>query len=382
MGDIVGHRRIYVAGVVLFVLASAGCGLAWSLPSLVVARALQGLGGAAIMSVNTALIRFIAPPDRLGRAVGTNALVVGLSFTAGPSVASAILSVASWPWLFLVNVPVGVVALALALRTLPDTPRARHRFDAPAAALCALFFGVLVLAIGGFVQGADWHVVAAQAAVALAALAGLMWRQRAHPAPMLPADLFRRPVFALSSATSFCAFATQGLAFVSLPFLFQSVLGRSAVETGLLITPWPAVVALMAPIAGRLSDRYPAGALCGLGLAVLSLGMAAMALLPAQPGDLAITLRMLVCGAGFGFFQSPNLRALMSSAPARRAGGASGVVALSRLLGQTIGAALVALCLNLWHGAGPATALWLGVGFAATGSVMSLLRLVPRRAGQ
>ncbi len=378
-GEVIGHRRVYLAGLALFTVTSLACGLAWSLPSLVVARALQGLGAAAIMSVNTALIRFIMPARMLGRGVGLNALVVAVGLTLGPTVASLILSVASWHWLFLINVPAGALALALGSRTLPATARAGHSFDGVAALLCGLLFACLILGIGGVSHGEAWVVILPEWAIGLVCGLALMRRQAGHPAPMLALDLFRMPVFALSTLTSICSFSAQGLAFVALPFLFQTVLGHSQVATGFLITPWPAVVGLMAPIAGRLSDRYPAGLLGGIGLVVLAGGMASLALMPAAPSVTAIVLRMVVCGAGFGFFQSPNLRALMASAPPERSGGASGIVATARLTGQTIGAALVALCLDLSGMRGPDLALWLGCFFSAFGCVMSFLRLAPFR---
>lgn len=376
LGDIVGHRRLHIAGLVLFTATSLVCGLAWSLPSLVAARAVQGLGAAMIMSVNTALVRFIYPANALGRGYGMNALVVAVAFTLGPTVASAILSVTTWHGLFLINGPTGIAALLLSLRALPVTVRAGHRFDVVAAVLSAGFFSLLILGLGAVAHGRPWYVAAAGWAVAATCGCLLLRRQAGHPAPLLALDLFNRPIFALSSATSICSFTTQGLAFVSLPFLFQNVMGRNAVETGLLMTPWPAIVAVMALIAGRLSDRYAAGILGGIGLLVLCAGMASLALLPPAAGVLDIAWRMVVCGAGFGFFQSPNLRAMMSSAPPERSGGASGIIATSRLLGQSIGAALVALCLTLAHERGPELALWLGSAFSALGCVMSLLRLV------
>ena len=379
LGEIVGHRRVYIVGLILFTVTSLACGLAWSLPSLVIARGLQGFGAAAIMSVNTALIRFVYPAKSLGRGVGIVALVVALGFTLGPTVASVVLSVSSWHWLFLINIPAGIVATILCLRSLPATERALHAFDGVAAMLCAGVFTSLIFALGELAHGRPGWQVFGEAAVGIVCLVILVRRQTGHAAPMLPADLFRNPIFALSTLTSVCSFATQGLAFVSLPFLFQTVLGRSQVATGYLITPWPAVVALMAPIAGRLSDRYPAGILGGFGLLVLCTGMAALTQLPNNAGNPAIIACMMLCGAGFGFFQSPNLRALMASAPAGRSGAASGIVATARLLGQTIGAALVALCLTFSRNTGLMAALWLGFAFAALGSMMSFLRLLPRR---
>jgi DHA2 family multidrug resistance protein-like MFS transporter len=377
LGEIAGHRRVYIAGLLLFTAASLACGLSWSLPTLVAARALQGLGAAAIMSVNTALIRFIYPAKMLGRGVGLNALVVALAFTIGPTVASAILSMTDWHWLFLINVPAGLIAIGLSLRTLPETGRASHRFDAPAAMLCAGFFALIIFGLAAITHGSGWPVIAAEWMTAIVCGYALLRREAGRSAPMLAVDLFRQPAFSLSALTSICSFAAQGLAFVSLPFLLQNVMGHSQVETGFLMTPWPAVVAVMAPIAGRLSDRYSPGLLGGGGLLVLCGGMASLALLPNNPGAAEIMWRLLLCGAGFGFFQSPNLRALMGSAPPERSGGASGIVATARLLGQSIGAALVALCLTASNDSGPELALWMGSGFAAVGSIVSFLRLFP-----
>jgi DHA2 family multidrug resistance protein-like MFS transporter len=375
LGEIFGHRRVYISGLVVFTLASLACGLAQSLPMLAAVRVVQGLGAAAVMSVNTALLRYIYPTHLLGRGLGLNTLFVALAFVVGPTVASGILLVSSWEWLFLVNVPIGIAAIVLALRALPHTPRSSHGFDPIAAVLCAGTLSVFVLGIGEASHAAPWARVLTEWAVAVCCCVALVRRQAGHPAPMLALDLLRRPVFALSSATSICTFAAQGLAFVSLPFLLQQVLGRTQVETGFLMTPWSVVVAIMAPIAGRLSDRYPAGVLCGIGLAMLSAGLLLMALLPAQPSTLDIVWRMVVCGAGFGFFQSPNLKAIMLSAPPARSGGASGIVATSRLLGQSTGAALVAACFSVAGVHGSVVALWWGSLFAGLACVASFLRL-------
>jgi DHA2 family multidrug resistance protein-like MFS transporter len=375
LGDIVGHQRIYFGGLLLFTLASLGCALAWSLPSLTAARALQGLGASGLMSVNAALVRFVYPTHMLGRGFGHNALVVGTAFTFGPSIASAILAFGPWPWLFAVNIPFGVIALWIGLKTLPNTPRAKHTFDFTSAALTAGCLGLFIVGIGGAAHQASPALVGAMLGAALL-LGWVMTRRDAdHPAPMLPIDLFRRPMFALSAATSVCSFAVQGLAFVSLPFYFEDVLHRSQVETGFFMTPWPLVVAIMAPIGGRLSDRYPVGILGGLGLVLLGIGMALLATLPPEPATADIVWRMVICGIGFGFFQTPNLRALMASAPSHRSGSASGIVATARLTGQTLGAALAALCFGLSGHDGATLALALGAGFAALGSVMSFLRM-------
>ena len=380
LGEIVGHQRIYLGGMLLFTIASLGCAYAWSLESLLIARALQGLGASGLMSVNSALIRFVYPNRLLGRGFGYNAMVVGTAFTLGPTIASGILAFGPWPWLFAVNIPFGLLAMAIGLRTLPSTPRAGHGFDFAGALLAAMCVGLVVLGISSAAHKAETGVVWAQLVVGI--LLGLLVirRQADHPAPMLPIDLFRRPIFALSAATSVCSFAIQGIAFVSLPFYFEDILHRTQVETGFFMTPWPLVVAIMAPLAGRLSDRYAVGLLGGVGLVLLGIGMTLLATLPEQPTILNIVWRMAICGVGFGFFQTPNLRAIMSSAPPGRSGGASGIVATARLTGQTTGAALAALCFALFGREGATVALALGAGFAAVGSVMSFLRLTVQGA--
>jgi DHA2 family multidrug resistance protein-like MFS transporter len=376
LGDRYGPRRVFLGGLALFTAASLACALSTSLLALTLARVVQGMGAAGTMAVNIALIRQIFPPSQLGRGVGLNAMVVGTWFALGPTVASLILSVASWPWLFAINVPLGLAALALAMQGVPAAAGRNHGFDKLAAVLTAVTFATLVLGMSAAAQREAWWLVVAPLGVAVVAGALLLRRQASHPAPMLPVDLFKRPLFALSSITSVCSFTTQGLAFVALPFYFEQVMHRSQVDTGFLMTPWSLVVALAAPFAGRLSDRHHPGLLGGVGLTILSAGMVSMALLTPQASALTIGLQMAVCGIGFGLFQSPNLKAMMSSAPPERASGASGVIAMVRLIGQTTGAALVALCLGLGGAQGSMWALALGAAFAGVAALASSARMV------
>jgi DHA2 family multidrug resistance protein-like MFS transporter len=378
LGDIVEYRRVYRVGLILFTVASLGCALADSLTTLTIARVVQGFGAAGVMSVNTALVRFIFPRHMLGRGMGVNALIVAVSSALGPSVAAAILAVASWPWLFAVNVPLGILA-ALGTPALPRTRRGEHRFDLASALLSALTFGLLITGIDGLGHGERPLFVALEIGGAVAAGCALVWRELHQAWPLLPVDLLRIPMFALSVSTSTCSFVAQMLAYVALPFLLQEELGRSAVATGLLMTPWPLMTAVIAPIAGRLADRYPAGALGGIGLAAFAVGLLLLALLPTQPSDLDIAWRMMVCGFGFGLFQSPNNRAIIGSAPPERSGGASGMLSTARLMGQTTGAALVALIFNLFPQRGTAICLFLAAGFAAAAAIVSVLRLLPSR---
>jgi DHA2 family multidrug resistance protein-like MFS transporter len=377
LGEIVEYRRVYRVGLVVFTIASLACTAADSLLTLTLARVLQGAGAAGVMSVNIALVRFIYPREQLGRGISLNALVVAISAAIGPTVAATILGLGSWQWLFAVNVPFGLVAI-VATRALPSTRRAQHRFDVAGALLSALTLGLFVTAIDGVAHGEGWAAVLAEAVAAILFGALLVWRQLRQAWPLFPIDLLRIPLFALSVGTSICSFVAQMLAYVSLPFFLQDYLGHSAVATGLLMTPWPLATAVAAPLAGRLGDRYPAGILGALGLGTFGAGLALLAALPHDPAAADIAWRMAVCGFGFGIFQTPNNRAILSSAPPNRSGGASGMLGTARLLGQTTGAAVAAL-LFATTGAGATTAtLVVAAAIAALAALVSSLRLLGR----
>lgn len=380
LGDLWSYRKVYLIGLGLFSLTSGLCALSDSLATLTGARVLQGLGAAALMSVNGALLRLIYPKRMLGRGIGINTLVVAVSTAAGPTVAAGILSVANWPWLFAVNLPIGLAALVMGFRFLPHNDGAKEqRFDKASALLNALTFGLFFAAFSGFAQGQPLWLTALELAATLVAGHFFVRRQLHQAYPLLPIDLLRIPIFSLSICTSICSFWAQMLAMVSIPFYFQKTLGLSEIETGLLMTPWPLATMVMAPIAGRLVERFHGGMLGAIGLGVFALGLLLLALLPAAPSHLEIVLRMLVCGAGFGLFQSPNNHTILSSAPRQRSGGASGMLSTARLIGQTSGAAMVALLFNLFGGNGTHAALIGAALFAAVAALVSALRLTQPR---
>jgi MFS transporter, DHA2 family, multidrug resistance protein len=378
LGEIYGYRRIYQGGLVVFTIASLLCALSSSLTTLTLARIIQGFGAAGIMSVNGALVRFIYPRRWIGRGVGLNATIGSIASALGPTVAAGILSVGNWPWLFAVNIPLGMIAVPIALSHLPVTPTSGAKFDIGSAVLSAFTFGLLITAIAGLGHGEGLGNVGAELFIVIGLAFVLVARQMARRAPLLPIDLLRIPLFALSVATSVCAFVAQAMALVSLPFLFEDTLGFDAVATGLLMTPWPLTVAVIAPISGRLADRYPVGLLSGGGLTVMALGLLALALLPAHPTPIDIVWRMTICGLGFGFFNTPNNRAIIISAPARRAGGASGMQAAARLIGQTVGASLVALVFGLAPMNGTTMTSICAAAIALGAAGVSLLRMMER----
>jgi DHA2 family multidrug resistance protein-like MFS transporter len=374
LGEIYGYRRIYLFGVLLFTVSSLGCALSGSLELLTASRIVQGIGASGLMSVNAALLRYIVPKAKFGTAIGLNALVVGAGSTIGPTLAGAILAALSWPWLFIINLPLGVVAVVMGVRSLPDNDLADRSFDFASAVLSAASIGLVVTTIDSIGHGLPWALVFIQAAVCVLTGTLLVRRELRVREPLLPLDLLKIPVFALSICTSIASFAAQILAFVSLPFSFQNIYGFAPVEVGLLIAPWPLAVSIMAPVAGKLSNRHSSAVLGATGLILLAAGLLLLALLPERPSIGGIVWRMALCGIGFGCFQTPNNRTMITSAPRARSGAASGMLGTARLTGQTIGAALVALLLGRLGIGGATTALFVGAGFAILAAGVSLSR--------
>lgn len=378
LGDIFGYRRVFLFGVAVFGAASLACALSDSLWTLVAARIVQGFGAAAVMSVNTALIRIIYPPEIIGRGMGINAMVVSVSVAAGPSLAGAILSVASWHWLFVINIPIALIALGTGLAFLPQNPvkDCGYKFDKVSAVANALTFGLLIYTLEGLAHSENRQFVAIQVVALLAIGYFFIRRQRNQKAPILPVDLLKIPIFSMSIGTSVCSFTAQMLAMVSLPFFFQDVMGRSVVETGLLLTPWPLATIVAAPLAGRLVEKLHPGILGSIGMVVFASGLYLMMTVPENPANWEIAWRMALCGAGFGLFQTPNNVTIVSSAPTARSGGASGMLGTARLFGQTLGTTLVALIFRMAApGASAKTCLMVGIGFAILAAVVSSLRL-------
>lgn len=373
LGDLWGYKRVYVLGLLMFSITSLICALSDSFITLVIARGLQGFSAAAIMSVNTALLRVIYPKHLLSRGMGLNAVVVAVAAAAGPTIAAGILSVANWPWLFAINVPIGLVAFALGAKFLPRNPekaQGRH-FDVPGAIMNALTFGLLISVIDGFAHDIHWSII-------MSAMVGMfvigtffIRRELRHPYPLLPVDLMRNRNFSLSLTTSVFSFIAQMLALVSIPFYFQRVLGLNEVETGLLLTPWPLATMLSAPLAGRLMCRINAGYLSAAGLLIFGSALFLLATMPPHPEYIDIIWRMALGGIGFGTFLTPNNSTIISSAPSGRSGGASGMLGMARLLGQTMGAAFAALIFAMVSGHSMRTSLILGSVFAVVSAAIS-----------
>jgi MFS transporter, DHA2 family, multidrug resistance protein len=380
LGEILGHKRVYAFGLIVFTIASLGCAVSPNLGILVFARMAQGAGGACMSALAPALVRGIYPRRLLGGGFALIALAVAVSGAIGPTIAALILSVATWRWLFLVNLPVGLVAIPLFLIVAPFSPRSSQTFDLPGALLSALALGLLVIGV----DTVGDHRMSLAAAEIVAGLAGfilLVWQQMRRTSPLLPLDLLRIPLFSLSMGTSICSYSAQILAYVSIPFLLQAAMHRSPVATGLLVTPWPLMVAFAAPAAGRLSSRYSAAVLSTVGLAVLAAGLLSLVVLPAAPADWDIAWRMGVCGIGFGFFQTPNNITLMTTGPVSRTGAAGGMTAVARTIGWSLGSALVAVIFAVCPLRPTVVCLEAAAAFAAFAALTSGARSFSRRQG-
>ncbi|HWY61390.1 MAG TPA: MFS transporter [Rhizomicrobium sp.] len=374
LGEIAGYRRVYQAGLLLFVVASFACTQVHTLLALAAARGFQGFGAAGVMSINGALVRYTFPHSTLGRAIGYNAVVISICAAIGPTVASTILSLGSWQWLFAVNIPIGLASLAIGWATLPESPKSGHALDLVSTMLNVATFGLVIIGADMLTRGGVTWIGWGELAIGFFAAALLVRRSLSQRRPLVPIDLLRNRVFSLSVLTSVASFSAQMLAFVALPFFIQNVMHRSQVETGLLMTPWPVAVGIAAPIAGRLADRFPAAIMGAIGLAIFSAGLLLLAFLPGDASTLDIGWRMMLCGLGFGFFQSPNNRTLLSAAPLDRSGAAAGMLATSRLTGQTLGASLAAVIFRVAM-ASEMTCLIVAAAFAALAAAASLSRL-------
>jgi EmrB/QacA subfamily drug resistance transporter len=342
LADLVGHKPIWLGGLVVFTLGSAICGAAPSLESLVAARAFQGVGGALLMAISPAMLTGAFPAAERGRALGLNAVTVALGVSAGPTLGGFITAHFTWRWIFYVNVPIGVVGMVAALAVLVRRrSRARGRFDPLGAAVLALGLLALTLALS---FGQEWGWCAPGTlgllADALALFALFVAVERRAADPVLDLGLLRDRVFTSAGLSSLLSFLALFAVSFLLPFYLEQLRGFSAEEAGLLLTPLPVVIAVVAPISGSLADRIGTRGLAAGGLATACAGLLLLARLGADASPMDIAWRLGVAGIGQGLFQSPNNSALMGAAPREHQGIASGFLATLRVVGQSLSVAV------------------------------------------
>jgi DHA2 family multidrug resistance protein-like MFS transporter len=381
LGSRIGLKRLYQYGQLIFLVSTALCFFARSLPFLLVVRAIQSIGAAASLSVMSALIRSVYPSRQLGRGLGINSVVVSASSAIAPTLGGLVLQVTTWPWIFGAAAPLALLSLVLGRHSLPE-PKTHHEpYDVLAALLCALTFGLIIAGLESAVHG-DSPVISA-AIVAAGALFAVLFvrRELASHMPMLPVDLLAKPAVGLSAAGGLIAFVASMVAVLSLPFRLQQHFGFTPAEVGSVIAPWPLGMLITAPIAGALSDRFPAGVLGGIGMSVATVGLVLLAFLPDHLTLLSVSWRMILCGMGFGLFLTPNSRVIVYAAAHERAASAGGLISTARMVGQTLGATLVAALLSLGMGSNRAPPL-LAAALATLAGALSVARLNPTLQGR
>jgi EmrB/QacA subfamily drug resistance transporter len=342
LADMAGRKSSWAAGIAIFTVGSALCGAASSLGFLIAARAIQAVGGALLFALAAAMLTAAFPPAERGRVLGLNAVIVALGISVGPTVGGVITESLTWRWIFYVNVPLGIVGFLATMRWLRNTtPRVTGRFDPEGALALTIGLGALTL---GFSFGQEWGWTSIRLIVTLVigvvALVTLIFIERAVPSPIIPLSMLRDRVFASANVSLILSFLALFAVGFMMPFYLEQLRGFSVLESGLLLTPFPLVLAVVAPFSGRLADRVGTRWLAAVGLTIACVGLALLSQLDANSSIFDIVWRLALTGFGQALFQAPNNSALMGSAPRDRQGVASGFLATGRVVGQSMSVAL------------------------------------------
>jgi len=395
LGEVRGFKRVYLAGFVIFTVGSVLCGLAPNEGWLVACRVLQACGAAAITAMGPAVIARTFDASERGRALGLNGVSVSLGLSLGPVLGGLLTQAASWRSIFLINAPIGVIAILWAWRVLPAEGRGKDQsFDLRGAALSGVALFCLLLALS---EGQGWGWTSPQTLGLLAAFLVLggafLMAERATIQPLLDLALFRIRPFSFGLASVVVAFSGLFTATFLLPFLLEQGRGFTPVEAGLLLTPVPISMAIVAPFSGSASDRFGPGILASTGMLLMVLSLLSLTQLPTDFALPDLIWRLILMGVGQGLFMSPNSSAVLGSVPGRRVGTASGTLAQMRVTGQALGIALSAaivatrIPVHLAGGASNPDALagaihdafWVAAAVCAIGIVTSLIRGSGRR---
>jgi DHA2 family multidrug resistance protein-like MFS transporter len=336
LGDVIGHRRMLSFGLAMFASTSTGTALSSDLTFLVTLRGLQGCAGAAIMCSTLVLMREIFPAKMLGAALGINALFVAVASTAGPAFCGLILSWLSWRWVFAIGPLLALIAWALGRVYLPEKHLPEHRFDLIGTVLLLGSAGLWIF--GDLDSSALWPEALGVLTAALFVL-----HQRRTRCPILPLGMFLNLRFDYGLTASMIAFIGQSSIFVGMPLVLQQDMGFTPLTAATLFLPWPLMTAVVGPWAGKYADKTNPRVVASIGIAVFCSGLASLALLTQYPAPADIAWRMALCGIGFGLFQSPNNREILTNVRPDHAARGAALLCSARLAGQAIGAAMVSV---------------------------------------
>jgi EmrB/QacA subfamily drug resistance transporter len=387
LGDRFGRRRVFAAGLALFTAASAAAALAPTMDALIVARAIQGIGGAIVTPLSLTILSEAFPKEKRGLALGAWSGIAGLAVASGPLVGGAVVDGISWQWIFWLNVPIGIVLVPLAFGFLHESRGPASRLDLPGLALASAgLFGLVWGLVNG--NGDGWtspQIVTALVLGAVLTAGFVAWELRA-PAPMLPMRFFRDRAFAAANGASLLMyFGMFGSIFLLTQFL-QTVQGHSPLGAGLRVLPWTAMPMIVAPIAGALSDRIGGRPLMAGGLALQAIGLGWLAAVstPDVPYT-QLVVPFILSGTGMAMFFAPVANVVLSAVRPEEEGKASGTNNAIREVGGVFGVAVLATVFSHYGGYqspqtfvdGLSPAIWVGAIVVAAGSLISLL--IPRR---
>jgi EmrB/QacA subfamily drug resistance transporter len=342
LGEVQTFKRVYLVGFAIFTLASVCCGASPNEVWLVAFRVVQGVGAAMVMAMGPAIVARTFPANERGRALGLNGISVSIGLSLGPALGGILTQVATWRAIFLINAPIGLFAILWANRILPaETPGRGQAFDIKGAALSGISLFALLLALS---DGQQWGWTSPAIMALLVAFvvlgAAFIVVERGSIQPMIDLALFRIRPFSAGLASVVTAFAGLFTATFLLPFFLQQGSGFSPIEAGLLLTPVPITMALVAPFSGAASDRFGPRALASAGMAIMVVALLSLTQLPVTFALPDLVWRLMLLGLGQGLFMSPNSSAVLGSVPRPRVGTASGTLAQMRVNGQALGIAL------------------------------------------
>jgi EmrB/QacA subfamily drug resistance transporter len=348
LGDIWGYKRVFVCGLGCFLAASALCGLSPSIYWLIAFRAIQGVGASLMMAVPLAIITTCFPPAELGRALGTYSVSIAAGLAIGPSFGGALASWFGWRITFLINVPIGMAALFIAQKVLPDAKGAPGRTDFFGAVLSFVcLFSLLLFVNRAQSSGITMATASLLVLFALTGAAFFLVEMRMVQ-PMLDLCLFKSVTFAFGSISALLNFMAQYVVIFLTPFHLHRVLFFSPAKVGIVMTAFPLAVMVTGPLSGRLSDRIGSRLLSCFGSLVCAAAMLLLAGLPPSADAVDVALRLTLFGIGTGIFQSPNTSASMASVPRPHLGVASAVLSEMRNIGMVMGIGLAGLVLHLF----------------------------------
>jgi EmrB/QacA subfamily drug resistance transporter len=339
LADIVGKKKIYIAGLIIFTIGSLLCGLSGSIYSLIGFRVLQGIGSAFIMALGTAIVTEAFPDKERGRALGIIGMMVSIGIIAGPTIGGGLLSKFSWHWIFFVNIPIGIAGYFMVVKFVPlKIPETREKFDLIGSILLFVFmfcfsFSLSISQKNGF--GNFW--VLFLLILGLAGLISFVFVEKKAQFPLIELSLFSEGLFSTNLITGFITFVASAGTILLMPFYLGDVLKYEPSKIGLMMAILPIVMGITAPMAGNLSDKYGTRKLTVIGLSILTLGYYSISMLAVNTSIWGYVLRFIPVGLGMGLFQSPNNSAIMGTVPKNRLGIASGLLAVTRTMGQMTG---------------------------------------------